>query len=110
MKPTTVRFDKQLKSAIERIQADQSRGSLSETIKALTVLGLEREGIYRCEPACQRLNIFAERADFGNWCKTNDVPIFGTLAEWENYFESFENDGLEADQCDTQSDALAVPQ
>lgn len=108
--PTTIRFEKQLKDAIERVQVDQSRGSLSETIKSLTVLGLETQGIYRCEAACVELGIFLDRADFGNWCVENDVPIFGTLHEWEHYYESFEIDRDGGGYDTTETESLAVPQ
>lgn len=64
---------------------------------------------YRRDRACVRLCVtHDDRERFIAWCVDNEVPLFATLPEWENYLLAFDTRGDSADLDATQKDALGV--
>ena len=93
-------------SAVRRQQEIERRQSQTEMIAVLIERGLEASDVFHFNKAVTLININWQRGAFHAWCKANDVPMYNTLGEWENYARAFETDGAAADERDTQADAL----
>lgn len=96
---------------IEQVKAlANERGSSQSAIVIEAINRMATTPRFRRDRACTKLGITADRAEFVQWCIDNEVPLFGTLAEWESYLEQFDTGGDSADLHATQADCLGVPQ